>query len=691
MRESELQLNIIRLIQNGSFHSVIQGKHEIDHIISQDNNPNYIPNLSIDYMLRHRYVDGAQKVLKAIDGELKIINGEIIKNISLDKNERLLPDFIIVNEENNKIVLMELKGNKQTEREALTELMAYSQEIKNQLPFLTNYDLYYVVISTDFNTLLDHSIGGLLLGSNYNLLCLKPQMDSDELTISIHIPESWTDLRIAQIPPEAISSLSITLYPKLDSNEIEDVDCEIILENAIDVLTYETNRNNAHGFCIGWKSVKTNVYILTVYELNPYELNKYFLKERNDLNLENPLFKHISNDVSETACYETLFGLAQSTFDYLKLYFDPQWESFSDWYSDQTYLTNQSIPYMMGYWGVINDFIRFYYMHPGVRAYMPEFTRNHITYKYPLVGMQFLSYLFGTNLFKDGLFTLKDIFKFGQTMSLCLRYANAVSKGEQDGRSYYTARFHWISYQLLPAIREVAERVRLLQNKEEIFGRFIFSYEYPEETISTIEKFRLWFEETLLGDSNVLAQQVFDVGFNNGYIIDLELYHYVNKSTDEDIQFDVKQVLSFFICYLQPIMEDEESLSAIQTDDFCINNLSIEDVFQNQDFYLDLINKYHFSTIFDFKDEFLKLNVSPLDWSWLKTQTNKIRFSTNQRVAIDINNSGQVSIVRVPENEFTPEIVDYDTDVLVRTAINSHLIVYIVRKWNDLSEGNGLQ
>jgi hypothetical protein len=682
MRESELQEMILNMIEKGTFYSYIQRKEDIDHIVSLDNNPKYIPNLSIDYMLRHRYAKGAKQVLKAINGELKIINGKQIRNISLDKNDKLLPDFIVVNDEINKMLLMELKGNKQTEREALTELWAYSQEIKNQLPFLTSHDLYYVIISSEFNTLLDHSIGGIVLESSFNVLCLKVGTDKGRTIVSVHIPDSWTDLRIAHIPPDAFSSLSISLYEKEDSSKLSEVDCETILENAIDILTYEANRNNAHGFCIGWKNVNTNVYVLTFYEINPYELSKYFLRERNELNTGNPFFRYIHNELADTAAYESMFQLAQTTFEYLELYFLPNWESLTDWYSDQIHISRCGIPYMMGYWGVINDFIRFYYMHPGIRQYMPEFTKHHITYKYPIVGVQFLHYLLGTNLFKDGLFSPKDIFKFGQTLNLCLQYAYFLCNSDQTTESYFVARFNWLSFELFPAIREVGERARLLVKEPSNSVRVVLSHEQPEETINTILQLRTWFTESFLGDNNREAQHFFDQGFSNGFILDREFFNELGRSNDEEIQLAKQQLLFFFQHYLQPIGSDEEILKEFEIKNFDTVNITIEDLFENQEQYLNLFNRYYHSIIQDL-NEFSNCDVSVLDWEWLKDQTYKIRMSTNQRVAIDITSSGQVSIVRVPDTEFTPK-VNHETEVLVRTAITSHLVVYIVRKWDDL-------
>jgi|GEM_PF-2805574 len=682
MRESELQATILNMIEKSTFYSSIQRKEDIEHIISLDNNPNFIPNLSIDYMMRHRYAKGAKQVLKAINGELKIINGRQIRNISLDKDDRMLPDFIVVNDETNKMLLMELKGNKQTEREALTELLAYSQEVKNQLPFLTSHDLYYVIISSEFNTLLDHSIGGIVLESSFNVLCLKVETDKGKTIVSVHIPNSWTDLRIAHIPPNAFASLSISLYEKVDSIRPSEIDSEIILENAIDILTYEANRNNAHGFCIGWKNVNTNVYVLTFYEINPYELSKYFLRERNELNTGNPLFNYIHNEIAVTAAHDSMFQLAQTTFEYLELYFSPHWESLTDWYSDQIHISRCGIPYMMGYWGVINDFIRFYYMHPGIRQYMPEFTKNHITHKYPIVGVQFLHYLLGTNLFKDGLFSPKDIFRFGQKLNLCLQYAYFLCNNDQTTENYYVARFNWLSFELFPAIREVGERARLLVNKPSNSIKIVLNHEQPKETINTILEFRTWFAESFLGSNNRDAQLFFDQGFSNGFILDREFFYELCRNDDEEFQIAKEQLLFFYQYYLNPITSDEEMMKEFEIESFDIGNITIEDLFENQERYLDLFNRYHHSIIQDL-NEFSVCDFSVLDWEWLKAQTYKIRMSTDQRVAIDITTSGQVSIVRVPDNEITPE-VNHETEVLVRTAITSHLIVYIVRKWGDL-------
>jgi hypothetical protein len=66
----------------------------------------------------------------------------------------LFPDLVLVSDEDNKIIIVEIKRSNQTAREALTELLAYDHEVKNLLPFLSNFEVLFCIISTDYSTLL---------------------------------------------------------------------------------------------------------------------------------------------------------------------------------------------------------------------------------------------------------------------------------------------------------------------------------------------------------------------------------------------------------------------------------------------------------------------------------------------------------------------------------------------------------
>ncbi len=49
-------------------------------------------------------------------------------------------------------------------------------EIRNHLPFFSSYNISCILIITNFNTLINHSVSGQILASDTNLLYLKPNI-----------------------------------------------------------------------------------------------------------------------------------------------------------------------------------------------------------------------------------------------------------------------------------------------------------------------------------------------------------------------------------------------------------------------------------------------------------------------------------------------------------------------------------
>jgi hypothetical protein len=86
---------------------------------------------------------------------------------------------IFFNEARAQVIIVELKKSKQTERQAMTELLAYEHEVKNYFPFLSNLDLCFVLVSTEYSPLLEHSVAALTTWESKQILCLNPLCQHD--------------------------------------------------------------------------------------------------------------------------------------------------------------------------------------------------------------------------------------------------------------------------------------------------------------------------------------------------------------------------------------------------------------------------------------------------------------------------------------------------------------------------------
>lgn len=148
--ETEMQRLIGQLFSDGAFGDAIGGRDKIDRLAAPA--PDVLPIFAIDRVARAAMLAAARDVLEDID-DLIVLTSD--NNISMSRGETLRPDFICISASTNSIYLIELKKSTQTAREAITELLGYEHEIRNYLPFLANHDLNFILISSEWSTLLD--------------------------------------------------------------------------------------------------------------------------------------------------------------------------------------------------------------------------------------------------------------------------------------------------------------------------------------------------------------------------------------------------------------------------------------------------------------------------------------------------------------------------------------------------------
>lgn len=160
---TESQSQIIKKIKDAGIYDLISNREQFINIANKRYKNDFQPLFSINYLIRDKYLSYSKIILKSLE-TTELITGDTIKNISLDSKEKLYPDILLYNYENNKYFILELKRSAKAEREAVTELLGYRLEVKNHLPFINNGDIPLIIVSTEFNDLLLHSVASLLLG-----------------------------------------------------------------------------------------------------------------------------------------------------------------------------------------------------------------------------------------------------------------------------------------------------------------------------------------------------------------------------------------------------------------------------------------------------------------------------------------------------------------------------------------------
>lgn len=374
MLEKDIQTYLVDYInENRTFLDLITNSDDF-----RDYNAETDGNFDIDKILKNKNLKKYSDVLDELI-DLEIILAD--KNVSSESKEILRPDIVLFNPDGNyTFVVVELKRNDQTERQAITELLAYQQEIKNACPFISDKDINFVLISKDWSPLLRHSVENINSWTSKSILPLKLNIvDNSEIVLEVIETDAWTDTNIGKFPRNALSCFTICLYEK-NYGPREKIDNNL-KENAlfaVNMISEILDKSDFHGFVFLWDSDDDGICMckwqITVVLFNGIELLNYLNFEKpvidsigiEELTLENgELTPELSlskddynqyinkNNQSKLIQYfmENRFDycnitphnatkLIHKAIDYLSNFFNPMFEGFIEWDNSRHYFTN---------------------------------------------------------------------------------------------------------------------------------------------------------------------------------------------------------------------------------------------------------------------------------------------------------------------------------------------------------------
>lgn len=221
-----------------------------------------VPNasrLKIRKSVRNRLeaLDRARRVYDSLL-EAHLISGN--KSVSPAGSNQLRPDLVLVSDSGN-YLLVELKTNKASERQAVQELLAYSSIIKMQLPFLS--DFMFIIVSMHWDALLSYSVKSLILDRKF-VLPLKFIVDDDgefKLSIQSHLFDEekiteFYDPYFAMIPSTMAVFLQKNKRDYSSSSRLYENDLFIIeqFRKAAFSILNECQRINQSGFVLVWEN-----------------------------------------------------------------------------------------------------------------------------------------------------------------------------------------------------------------------------------------------------------------------------------------------------------------------------------------------------------------------------------------------------------------------------------------------------
>lgn len=266
-----------------------------------------------DSMRLDIYQESVLNILDLLQGDLEVINlkdGKI-KSIAMDSG-KLYPDILAMGNESSRYYIIELKGNKKTEREALTELYAYEAEIMNHLPMLAKDSIVKIIIATDYYPTLCHAVTNSIFRGDL-ILCLKPEFHEGEIhRYIIEDVLEWTKVDYEPLTTDnrnIFEGVSICFYKNPSySDDISEKEVIQDMKFASEFLGNIEGGNRGNGFCIVWKRNASNNHIydtitdfgITVFVINPYLLSIRDIFQRDDVLSEFIYANYYDRDWGET-------------------------------------------------------------------------------------------------------------------------------------------------------------------------------------------------------------------------------------------------------------------------------------------------------------------------------------------------------------------------------------------------------
>ncbi len=505
MTESEMQEWFEERIQAKNILDSISNVKEIKDTIKSWNGINQIPPFSIDYLMRKKCYLAAESVLDSFH-DLVLVSSDT--SISKTVGEILRPDLVCFSMEQNVIVLFELKENSQTARQTMTELLAYEHEIKNQLPFLSFTDIYYVVVSTEWSTLMEHSLAALNTWSGHKVLGLLLQVQSNKWQLTPHIPNAWSYIRANGLPPGSLYTLNLCLYPKGKVANIDEPPYELF--TAREMVGRKGEQIHSTGFTLAWENTFPDIiakWILTVGVIHPIAFYHHSRIHGDENRLSE--FTTFLNDKDldhDSNPPQALYEVVKEAKNYLNDKWDVRIENHLDWESQRQNISQISIPLYGDFFGELYDY--------SLQRFTPSKTMIDWTDHRFVIGL--LDELTHHKPLKDGVFRCSDLFKIGATISKFKSYRDNIEINDgKEGQKIWIGKYKWACTEICQQIQDVVDL--------NIDSKYVEPLDLPNNTSlhEVVDLFLNWISNDLLkklGDN--AHQAVFWLGTNVGIFLD---------------------------------------------------------------------------------------------------------------------------------------------------------------------------
>lgn len=417
--EAELQALIEEAIQNETLAQLVVDEAALLDAASSEGKGRF-PHFSLDRLCRRATIMAGAAVLESLDS-LKLLRAN--KNVSMTQYETLRPDVVCFNPEKESVVLFELKVSSAAGRQAITELAAYEQEIKNYLPLMSESDVQLVLVSSEWSPLMDHSVSSAITWGGKRILCLQAEKVQDKLVLKTRIPQAWQITGSAQFPPAALVTMTLCLYDYTSANKNAEIDPRLI--TALKIMGRTGDALGSHGFAILWRDHWDNsmtAFNVTVCCVAPFGLYQESRLSGVIALTEDSFADALDNLVRETCPVgqsKSFFAIGKSAFPLLEELYSPEWEGVSCWANEREQLVSRAEPLMCEFWGSLGLYAIDYVSSPTMRRYRPNLLLGNLgDWSDPRVAIPLIDQLSAPRMMASGNVRWMDSFQLGFYLGL---------------------------------------------------------------------------------------------------------------------------------------------------------------------------------------------------------------------------------------------------------------------------------
>ncbi|NEW58677.1 hypothetical protein GV794_23985 [Nocardia cyriacigeorgica] len=528
MLERELQDFVEDLISRGSLIELITGWDDVK-AIAADQRHRGEHLLILDDLVLHRAAESALVVKDRIGELVPVANSR--SSISLDRSQALFTDLLYVSPRTGTVVVFELKRSRSVARETATELLAYEQELRNHLHFAARTDICFVVVSTDYSPLLDHSLLSLAAWHGLRILCLKVGSDKQ---LQVHLPEAWTSLGQALIPAQHIDTTTLTFTPH--DPEMAPERIGTLMNGAMEIVARDAERNGATGFGILWEDARypfesPRPFGLTVARVNPAG---FITDTRAEKFLggvaRSPLHRSIVESVHGDGWHPRTPEIEAATH-YLARYGDARWVRTGTWEdlrADHRHRMpallpdSHAVPVACDAWGLIGDNVRDLFTTPDGSAMSRGFGQQVLHLRTPEFVLHVLDIVAAED--RGPTFGARWLCSFGVRLARLWTYAQLFDiSGDLRLRERLRSRLAWARADLSVPLAEIRELALpgTPRAPKMVLGEY--SDGSPREDPDVIQAFINWVGAHVIGDRHMLHRAVFEGAVSDAQVLEAAL------------------------------------------------------------------------------------------------------------------------------------------------------------------------